>query len=162
MKKIVILAISAILAFNVNAQESKQECKGPKMSKEQRVEMDIKRLTQELYLSDQQAEKFALTYREFAAKADELFSRKDADAKEKRGKDLTEKEMDELAKKRFEKQKQLIELKETYYAKFRRDLNARQTAKVLRLNEHFGCKHDCCDKPHGQKRQHVQKDRKEK
>lgn len=74
MKKIMILAISAILAANISAQEAKahkgeckQEKKECKFSHEDRVEMDIKYLTEELYLDEKQAEKFAKTYREFIA-----------------------------------------------------------------------------------------------
>ena len=65
MKKIVILALSAIFVANISAQEMKNEkCDGKKFSKEERVELDIRRFTNELMLSDQQAEKFAVTYRE--------------------------------------------------------------------------------------------------
>ena len=45
MKKIVILAISAIFVANISAQEIKHEkCEGKKISKAERVEFDIKRL----------------------------------------------------------------------------------------------------------------------
>lgn len=72
MKKIMILAITAILAANVSAQEMKAlkgECKQDKkeckFSPEERVEMDIKYLTEELYLDEKQAANFAKTYRSF-------------------------------------------------------------------------------------------------
>ena len=74
MKKIMILAVSAIVAVNLSAQEAqaeKAECKKEKkeckLTPEQRVEQDIKVLSEELYLSEEQAAKFAVTYREFAA-----------------------------------------------------------------------------------------------
>ncbi len=79
MKKIMILAISAILAANVSAQEVKAhkgECKKEKkecrFTPEQRVEMDIKYLSEELYLDSVQALKFADTYREYAAEKSKL------------------------------------------------------------------------------------------
>lgn len=79
MKKLMILAISAILAANISAQEAKAqkgECKKAqkecKFNKEERIEMDIKLLTDELYLSDEQAAKFAVTYREFIAAKEKL------------------------------------------------------------------------------------------
>ena len=72
MRKLVILAISALLVANVSAQEQKKECK-KQFNKEERVEFDIKRLTNELLLSDEQAVKFAVLYREYAGKLDELF-----------------------------------------------------------------------------------------
>ena len=49
MKKIVILAISAIFVANISAQEVKK-CEGKQFNKEERVELDIKRFTNELML----------------------------------------------------------------------------------------------------------------
>lgn len=132
MKKLIILAISAILVANVSAQEAKRECQGKQLTKEDRVEMDIKRFTNELMLSDKQAEKFAVTFREYSAKMDELFE-KGKPEKFEAGKELTDEELDKLAKNRFEGQKKFAELQEKFYAKFRKDLSARQVAKVLRL-----------------------------
>ena len=150
MKKIVILAISAIFVANVSAQEFKKECfEGKKLSKEERVELDIKRFTNELMLNDQQAEKFAVTYREYAGKLDELFQ-KNAPAKFEPGKVLTDAELDQMAKQRFEGFKALAELQSKYYDKFRKDLSARQVEKVLRFEEPFGPK-QCCGKHEGPK-----------
>ena len=64
MKKVMLLALGALLAASVSAQEPKREC--PQLSekvcptKEQRIEMDIKHFILELYLSDKQAEKSLL------------------------------------------------------------------------------------------------------
>ena len=147
MKKIVILAISAILAANLSAQEVKKECNGGKqLSKEERVEFDIKRFTNELMLSDQQAEKFAVTYREYAAKLDELFEKNVASGKCEKGKELTDAELDKLAKQRFEGLKDLADLQSKFYDKFRKDLSARQVAKVLQFREPCGGPKPCCAK----------------
>lgn len=111
MKKLLILAMSVMMMTSVSAQEAKAEkteCQKDKkecrMTKEQRTEMDIKFLTDELYLSDEQAAKFAVTYREFIA------------AKEK--------------------------LNKEFAAKFGKDLNERQVARVLHFHG---------PKPHGPK-----------
>ena len=103
MKKLMILAMSVLMVTSMSAQEAKAqkgECKKDKreckMDKEQRIEMDIKFLTEELYLSDEQAAKFAVTYREFI------------EAKAK--------------------------LNEQFKAKFAKDLNERQVARVLRFH----------------------------
>ena len=63
------------MVMSVSAQEMKREFKGKQLSKEERIELDIKRLSNELMLSDAQAEKFAVTYREYAAKKAELFEK---------------------------------------------------------------------------------------
>ena len=157
MKKLIILAISAILVANVSAQEEKRECQGKKLTKEERVEFEIKRFTHELMLSDKQAEKFAVTFREYSAKMDELFE-KGKPEKFEPGKEFTDDQLDKMAKNRFEGQKKFAELQEKFYNKFRKDLSARQVAKVLRLepcckHEGFGPKQDgfgpkpCCGKP---------------
>ena len=149
MKKLLILAISAVFATTMSAQEAKQECKSKQLSKEERVEMDIKRLSAELYLSDKQAENFAKTYREYAKELSALRQKdgcckqKPEPGKEPDPKALSDSELDKLNKERFAQQKELIDLKMKYYDKFRKDLNARQVEKVLRLKESFGEK-PCC------------------
>ena len=78
MKKLFIMALAAIFAANISAQEAKAgkaECKKEnkecqhrkkcKMSFEERTEMEIKFLSDELYLDSLQAEKFANTFRDF-------------------------------------------------------------------------------------------------
>lgn len=132
-----IMAIAAILAANVSAKEEKNEhFDGKKLSKEERVERRIQRLTDELFLSDKQAEKFAETYREYAEELDKLHQKKACPEKEE-GKELSDKELDKIAKQRFENMKKFADLQEKFYDKFRTNLNARQTQKVLRFN-------DCC------------------
>lgn len=138
MKKLVILAVSAILAANVCAQEEKRECK--QLSKEERVSWDIKRLTNELLLSDEQAEKFAVTYREYASAKDQLFEKNVKGMKCEPGKEMSDKELDKIAKQRFEGMKALADLQLKFYDKFRKDLSARQVEKVLHLEKPFGNK----------------------
>lgn len=86
MKKLFIMALAAIFAANISAQgakveksekaEVKSECKKDhkeckhgkgecKKSFEERIEMEIQFLSNELYLDSVQAEKFAKTYREY-------------------------------------------------------------------------------------------------
>lgn len=147
MKKIVILAISAILAANICAQEQKKECK--QLTKEERLEFEIKRLTNELMLSDAQVEKFAVTYREYASQLGALFEKSECKQKFEPGKVLTDAELDKMAKQRFQNFKELADLQLKYYDKFRKDLSARQVERILRLEGPCdGKKFDkqCCGK----------------
>ena len=96
MKKLLILAMSVMMMTSVSAQElkaqkaeGKKDKKECKMDKEQRVEMDIKFLTEELYLSDEQAANFAVTYREYVAAKEKL----DKEFAAKFGKDLNERQV---------------------------------------------------------------------
>lgn len=72
MKKLFIMALVAIFAANISAQEvqaGKAECKKEnkecKKSFEERTEKEIQFLSNELYLDSVQAAKFAKTYREY-------------------------------------------------------------------------------------------------
>ena len=91
-----ILAMSVLMVAGMSAQELKavkaenrKDKKEFRMNKEQRVEMDIKYLTEELYLSDEQAAKFAVTYREFVAAKEKL----NKEFAAKFGKDLNERQV---------------------------------------------------------------------
>ena len=135
MKKILILALSAILAVNISAQEQQKErVAGKPLSNEEKVELQIKHLSRELMLSEQQAQKFAVTFREYAAAKEKLFPKK-AKKMYEQGKELTDAELDQLAKQRFECKKKFVDLQTKFYDKFRKDLSARQVQKVLQLEE---------------------------
>ena len=86
-----VLMVASVSAQEVKAEkaEGKKDKKEFRMSKEQRVEMDIKFLTEELYLSDEQAAKFAVTYREFIAAKEKL----NKEFAAKFGKDLNERQV---------------------------------------------------------------------
>lgn len=148
MKKIMILAISAILVANVSAQEQKKECKGKHFNKAERVEFDIKRLSHELMLSDEQAEKFAVTYREYSTEVDKIFKKNAPKGEVEQGKELSDKDLDKLAKARFEGFKELAIVQSRFYDKFRKDLTARQVGKVMRFDAPFEHK-QCCGKGEG-------------
>ena len=150
MKKLLVLAVSAILVANISAQEQKKEgCKDKQLTKEERVEFEIRRFKHELMLSDQQAGKFAVTYREYAGKLDEVFGKNAPKEDFKPGQELTDKDLDRLAKARFAGMKEIAAVQEKYYDKFRQDLSARQAEKVMRLNEPFNPFFKPCDKKCG-------------
>ena len=149
MKKILILAISAILVTSVSAQEQRRECcKGKQFNTEERVEADLQRLKGELMLSDEQAEKFAATFREYRKELTKLFEKNEGKFRREPGKELTDKELDQIAKVHFEGLKEFANLQAKFYDKFRKDLTARQVEKVLRLNAPEGAG-PCGGRPEG-------------
>ncbi len=153
-KKLFVLALSAVFVANLSAQECKKDFEGKKLSKEERVELDVKRLSHELLLSDEQAEKFAATYREYAKELDQLFEKNMPKKEFEAGKELSDKELDKLAKQRFEGFKALADLQAKFYDKFRKDLSARQVEKIMEFRAPFGGKHCCgkqCGKHEGKK-----------
>ena len=74
-----ILVLGTMLAATMSAQEVKAEkaaCKKAKkeckMTKEQKIECDIKMLSEELYLSAEQEAQFAVIYKEYMAEKAKL------------------------------------------------------------------------------------------
>ena len=105
MKKLFVMALAAFFAANISAQEAKAgkaECKKEnkecqhrkkcKMSFEERTEMEIKFLSDELYLDSLQAEKFANTFRDF--RKAQLALKKEF--KQKFAKDLNERQVEKV------------------------------------------------------------------
>lgn len=136
MKKFFVMALVAIFAANISAQEvksekaekaevkaEKAECrKGNKECKksfEERTEADIKTLSDELYLDSLQAEKFAKTYRDY--------------------------------------RKAQLELRKDFKAKFAKVLNERQAEKVLRFRGGHPCKGDGHFKGEGPRKHEIKK-----
>ena len=136
MKKLFIMALAAIFAANISAQEAKSEkaakaevkaekaeCKKGnkecKMSFEERTEQDIKILSNELYLEGQQAENFAKTFREY--------------------------------------RKAQFELKKQFKQKFAKDLNDRQVKRVLHFRGGHPCKGDGHFKGEGPRKHEIKK-----
>lgn len=133
MKKFFVMALVAIFAANISAQEvkaEKAECKKEnkecrkenkerKKSFEERTEADIKTLSDELYLDSLQAEKFAKTYREY--------------------------------------RKAQFELKKQFKKKFAKDLNERQVEKVLHFRGGHPCKGDGHFKGEGPRKHEIKK-----
>lgn len=135
MKKLFVLALSALMVMSMSAQEAKKEFKGERkaqlerkefkgerrefkgeLSKEEMLEFRIKGLADELYLDSVQTEAFAKTYREFAKDRAEIW----------------EKAMKEMKK-----------VDEKYAKEFGKTLNDKQVRRVLRPDG------PCCGKPHG-------------
>lgn len=133
MKKFFVMALVAIFAANISAQEvkaEKAECKKEnkecrkenkerKKSFEERTEADIKILSDELYLDSLQAEKFAKTYRDY--------------------------------------RKAQLELRKDFKAKFAKDLNERQVEKVLHFRGGHPCKGDGHFKGEGPRKHEIKK-----
>lgn len=99
MKKLIVLALSAVMALSVSAHGRKAEkagCKKDqkecKLSREERIEIDIKILSDELYLSEEQAAKFAETYREYKAEQAKLKEK----FKAKFAKDLNDRQVERV------------------------------------------------------------------
>lgn len=133
MKKLVILTIVAAMsaASSIGAQPvQRRGGEAKKVNPEKMIENKVQRMQEQLLLDDKQAEKFAGIYKEYLTAQQKL---KDEGVKERRegGKKLTDKQIVERQKQRIAHQKKAAALKEEYYNKMSKVLNARQLEKVF-------------------------------
>ena len=133
MKKLIILTIAAALSatLSIGAQPTQRRgAEAKKVSAEKMIENKVQRMQKQLLLDDKQAEKFASIYKEYLTAQQKLRTEGVKENRES-GKALTDKQIVERQKQRIANQKKAAELKEEYYNKMSKVLNARQLEKVF-------------------------------
>ena len=133
MKKLIILTIAAALSatLSIGAQPTQRRgAEAKKVSAEKMIENKVQRMQKQLLLDDKQAEKFASIYKEYLTAQQKLRTEGVKENRES-GKTLTDKQIVERQKQRIANQKKAAELKEEYYNKMSKVLNARQLEKVF-------------------------------
>lgn len=131
----------------VYAQDNRQ--RPQRMSKEEMQEMQMKRVVKDLKLDEATAAKFTPLYQEYQAalkalqpeRPEGFTTQKDGENKDVSKKEgrkerpqLTDEQIDKMIAKRFEQEKKLSELRETYYKKFRTVLSAEQASKAINVS----------------------------
>ena len=133
MKKLIILTIAAALSatLSIGAQPTQRRgAEAKKVSAEKMIENKVQRMQKQLLLDDKQAEKFASIYKEYLT-AQQKLRTEGVQKNRESGKALTDKQIVERQKQRIANQKKAAELKEEYYNKMSKVLNARQLEKVF-------------------------------
>ncbi len=162
MKKNLIIALTILfagMAVSANAQSKKQDTNGHKPNASQKVqlirkmqqmdpakmiEMRTKYMCNELMLSEETAAKFAPLYKSYLDEMQKVMnigrkSKEEIEALKNKGpREITDKEIDEQFKARFERTAKMNTLQETYYGKFRKILSAKQVSKIFRNHSHEG------------------------
>lgn len=129
MKKILLLAVVALSCLYVMAQEKKQ------LSEEEKMEGRVKRMQQELMLDDNASEKFATIYKDYLTDmkkaGDEMQESRKALKEKRKAGTLKDSDIKSFQKQQLANEKKMVELREKYYDKFGKVLNARQVDKVM-------------------------------
>ncbi len=108
------------------------------------IEMRTKHICNELMLSEEDAAKFSPVYKSYLEEMQKVFSgmkkpKAEVNGEEKPApKELTDSDIDEMFKKRFENTAKINSIQESYYAKFRKILSAKQVARIFRNHSHEG------------------------
>ena len=145
MKKFLIIALVALMAGNVYAQEQ-TEARRP--DKEKMTKMQIKRIVKELALDNYTAEEFTKTYTLYKEECNKVNEKYpvlppmdfDGDKPAKKGKKDAEEPMlptDEEVEKQildgFARERELLNLKEKFYKEFCKILTPQQIQKMYRM-----------------------------
>lgn len=132
----IVCMMVAIGSFgNLWAQQDKAgKANRPRLTPEQRIEMQVKQMQKHLLLDEATAAKFAPLYTEYlnALKSCHPVAAPKGCPK----KELTDAELDLQMQEKFAMRKKMLETQETYYNKFKKILNIRQVEKLFRTHPH--------------------------
>lgn len=129
----VALMMTAIMCFgNLSAQEQPAKQKKQRPTAEQIMDMQVSGMQKRLMLDDETAAKFAPLYKEYLESLKACRPEKPQGNEPK--KELTDKDIDQQMQQQWAMQKKIIEVKETYYAKFKKILTMRQVKQVFQSN----------------------------
>lgn len=137
MKTTAILAIAAALALSpmATAQNNRQQ-KADRPTKEEMIQMQSTKMAQQLGLSDEQSAKFVELYSAFKSEIREVNK-----SKVKVTPELSDAELDAALLSNFKVSRQILEIREAYFPKFRAIMSARQTQKMYMLENERGMSH---------------------
>ena len=159
MKKLVvtILALLAVAAGSEafaqkNAGGQKPQGEKVRLTREQIVDIQCSKLIEELELDDATAAKFSVIFKDYK---DQLFAVKqkyhpkkevkaDAESEEQAFARKTDAEIEKEILDKFAESREIIDVRESFYPKFKSILNPRQIVKVYRQekNNHAGMKNE--------------------
>ena len=128
------LAMAVLFAPLANAQNQEGK-EGKKMSKEEFVQMEAKRIASDLALDDATTEKFVKTFTAYQNEAQAL-GKEEHLSKDKMA-DMTDAQVDEAIKGQFKQSRALLDLREKYYKKYREFLSPKQVQRVYAAEKRF-------------------------
>ena len=151
MKTNILLTLAVLLLVSPAKAQEQQKATDDAAKHEAFVEMRVRKMADELMLSDADAAKFAPLYKSYLEEMRALFGKKeqhlpskDSKSKEQKEKSLgakkklTDNELDQLQATRIQSMRKRIDLQENYYKKFRKILSAKQVQKVMHTQSfHF-------------------------
>lgn len=129
MKTMYLCLAFAMSAFALSAQTPEKQRKH--LTPEQRVEQQVERMEKQLLLDDETAAKFAPLYKEYLETLAQCRPTPQKEEIRARREKLTDEAIDQRMQARFELQKKRLEIKESYYKKFKEILTMRQVEKVF-------------------------------
>jgi len=134
MKKIFAIAAVALMMAGGQAYAQERDSgrgpkgnKGDKPSRAEMVEHMSRRMAEELALDEPTAEKFVPLYSAFKNEIHEVLA-----AAPKAGKDASDAEIEASIKAKFQASRQVLDIREAYYDKFREILTPRQIQKLYK------------------------------
>lgn len=136
-----LLILASFLLFNLSSVAQEPIGKQPNTEKQKRHEkikaMKVAYITTKLELTSGEAEKFWPVYNEFSKKTHEQESIRRKKMKENKGKELSDKEINELIKLNFDTEQKVLDLKRAYDSKFKAVLSVKKVGKLYIAEKEF-------------------------
>lgn len=128
-KQISMVLAMLVIAFSTAfAQPQKSEKHRKAMNAEKMEEFQLNAILQKLALDDKEREQFIPLYKQYQQEMKS--TNKKCAAMSKRKTERTDAETEEVIKHQFAMAKQKVEIREKYYAKFRKFLSPKQIEKI--------------------------------
>ena len=148
-KMIALLAIAFVSAgIALNAQPKKGGPDQPRPTREQMVEFQCMKLVEELALDDATADRFVPVFKAykndiFAVKQKYQPAKKEVEPGAEPAR-KTDAEIEQMILNRFAQSREIVDVRESYYKKFRAFLSPRQIQKIYdqEKNQGHGMKHE--------------------
>lgn len=122
-------------AMSAAAQTEAKTAAKRNVTPEERIERQVKRMQSELMLSDDASSKFESLYKDYLSdlrkEADKVAELRKEINKKRADNTLKEKDIKNLQEKQLTLEKKRVEIREKYYDKFSKILNAHQLQKVM-------------------------------
>ena len=122
---------AAIALFACSMNLSAQDMKKKRMSREQLAEVQAKHIARELAFDDQTTKKFVETFCDCQKEVWAL----DPAVKNKDFDEMTEAETEKAIKAQFERSRKMLNIRESYYAKYSKFLTQKQIQRVYKLEK---------------------------
>lgn len=123
-----LIVCGTMWAQGQTTDTQRKERKRP--TKEQMQNMRCARLAEELTLSDDAREKFVATYKDYLNERSKINQSQRGDFNNKKKEVKTDAEVEKMIKSRFATSRQILDLREKYYDKFRKFLTPKQIQKM--------------------------------
>lgn len=134
MKKIMKTMMLAVALFTcMGAQAQQSAAKDTQKNREDFVQKQAQRIADQLAFDDQTTDKFVKTYSQYCKEVEALRPTRQPNREQEKA--LTDKEVEQKIKERFDRSRKMLDIREKYYSEYSKFLTPKQIDRVYQLEQ---------------------------